>query len=356
MTLLDRIRDEIAGTGPMPFERFMAMALYDAEDGFFGSGPLRSVKAGDFLTSPEVSPWFGRSLARYVDAVAEAVVDPISIVEAGAGSGTLLRPLLEELQADSARIVAVEASPAARAALSELEVDVVRDLAEIAAPLAGVIIANELLDNLPMRLAVRASGGWEERWVGASAEGLDLVAAPARDETQEWLEAYSGPVPDGGMVEVQLEAKRWLQQAMSLVETGSVVVIDYGATAEELAPRRAIGTLRTYRNHHLGPDPLLEPGATDITADVNFTALMNVATEAGATATLHRQDDFLTAHGLRDVMAELRAKELELARGSDAMARLQVRSELKDAETLLHPRGLGDFRVLEVKIGVRSEE
>jgi len=350
MTLLDRIRDEIARTGPMPFERFMEVALYDDAGGFFGSGPLRSVKAGDFLTSPEVSAWFGRILARYVDSVAAAVSGPISIVEAGAGSGTLLRPLLEALTAPPAGVVAVEASPAARAALGELGVEVIDDLAAIGAPFNGVIVANELLDNLPMRLAVRRGETWEERWVGASAEGLDLVAAPARDDTQEWLDAYGGPVPGGGVVEVQLEAKRWLQQAMSLVETGSVVVIDYGATAEELAPRRAIGTLRTYRNHHLGPDPLLEPGATDITADVNFTALLDVATEAGATATLHRQDDFLSAHGLRDVMADLRAEELELARGTDTMARLQVRSELKDAETLLHPRGLGDFRVLEVQV------
>jgi SAM-dependent MidA family methyltransferase len=339
----------------MPFERFMELALYDATGGFFGSGPLRSVKAGDFLTSPEVSPWFGRILARYIDSRTAAFAAPFSIVEAGAGSGSLLRPLLAALQRPAEKVVAVEASPAARVNLGELGVDVVADLAALAVPFTGFVIANELLDNLPMRLAARHGDQWEERWVGATAaNGLELVSAPARSDTLEWLAAYAGPVADGGVVEVQLEAQRWLRQAISLVEVGSIVIIDYGATAEELAPRRAIGTLRTYRNHHLGPDPLLEPGATDITADVNFTALVDAALQAGAVATLHRQDDFLAAYGLRDVMADLRSRELELARGTDTMARLEVRSELKDAETLLHPRGLGDFRVLEVR--VRSEE
>jgi len=90
----------------------------------------------------------------------------------------------------------------------------------------------------------------------------------------------------------------------------------------------------------------LRSGATDVTVDVNFTSLMAAAKEAGATVELHRQDDFLAELGLRDVVRDLRRQELELAKGDDAMARLKVRSELTDADTLLHPSGLGDFRVM----------
>lgn len=324
----------------------MALALYDPEGGFFGSGPLRSTKSGDFLTSPEVSPWFGRTLGRYVGEQFARFAAPRVLVDVGAGSGSLLEPLLANVSPRPDRTIAIDASPASRTTLAAAGFEVLFDLADLTGPMRGVIVANELLDNLPMRLAARVGGGWEERWVGLEGAGLGLVAAPVRPETAAWLDRYAGPVPEGGVVEVQLAASEWLQGALGLLEAGSVVIIDYGATAEELAPRRAIGTLRTYRAHHLGPDPLLEPGATDITADVNFTALIGAAAELGVVAVLHRQDDFLVALGLGDRLAEVRRRELELAGGSDAMARLQVRSEIKDAETLLHPRGLGDFRVL----------
>jgi len=110
--------------------------------------------------------------------------------------------------------------------------------------------------------------------------------------------------------------------------------------------RRASGTVRTYRAHHLGPDPLLEPGSTDITMDVDFSALAAVVEECGATVEYSSQADFLTRWGLRDRLTDLRHRELEAARGSDTMERLMFRSRVTEAETLLHPRGLGDFRVL----------
>ena len=152
------------------------------------------------------------------------------------------------------------------------------------------------------------------------------------------------------MVEVQLEATEWIHAALGHIDRGALAVIDYGGTAEELEPRRTQGTLRTYRSHHLGPDPLLEPGATDVTIDVNFTAMLAAAESVGATAELHRQDDFLSALGLRDQIREFRHRERDLARDGEAMQRLVVRSEATDAETLLHPRGLGDFRVLVAEV------
>ncbi len=329
----------------------MAACLYDPEGGFFTSGALRSVKAGDFLTSPEVSPWFGRTLGRFVAAERDrlflAEAGSLAVIDVGAGSGSLLEPLVAEAGGERTEVWAVDVSPAARRALGAHPAwNVDADLEGVPSNTMAVIIANELLDNQPVALAVRSGGGWEERRVGFEGDGLALVPAPVRSAVRDWADRFGGTVPEGGMVEVQIEAGQWLSDALSHLEAGAVVVIDYGGTAEELEPRRTRGTLRTYRAHHLGPDPLLEPGRTDVTVDVNFSALIEVADEAGADVELHRQDDFLSAWGLRDEVARMRHRELALARRGEAMPRLQVRSERTEAETLLHPRGLGDFRVL----------
>jgi SAM-dependent MidA family methyltransferase len=339
LNLKQRILTDIIDDGPMPFDRFMDLALYD-EDGFFGGDLLRSDKGGDFLTSPEVSSLFGETLATYVAGVRERIGEPFQVIEVAAGSGSLLRPMLATIDVQA---LAVEVSPAARSSLEQF-VDVTETLP---AQIRGVVIANELLDNLPMALAQLVDGQWRERWVGAEGEALVFVDAEPRQEVLEWLRAYAGPVDEGGWVEVQLAARAWVQDVVDRITVGSLLVIDYGDTAENLRPRRRDGTLRTYRAHHLGPHPLDEPGETDITADVNFTALLDIVPGA----TLTRQDDFLTELGLRERLSELPGKELEAARSGDEMERLRLRTLKTEAETLLHPRGLGDFRVLAARLG-----
>jgi len=320
----------------------MQLALYDPDGGFFTTGKLRSERGGDFLTSPEVSALFGETLARFVQQERERIGQPFEVVEVAAGSGSLIGPLTRVADVET---WVVEASPAAREALGVL-LDPDRVRSDLPDRIRGVVIANELIDNLPMALAQRSQGGWRERWVGVDGEGLAMIDAPARPEVLEWLAAFAGEVPDGGWVEVQLAAGAWLRDVLHRLEAGAVLVFDYGDTAENLIPRRQDGTLRTYRAHHLGPHPLDEPGETDITADVNFTALVAVAEEAGAEVELHRQDDFLTELGLGDRLSELRHSELEAARSGDEKERLRLRTLKTEAETLLHPRGLGDFRVL----------
>jgi SAM-dependent MidA family methyltransferase len=216
--------------------------------------------------------------------------------------------------------------------------------------LRGVVIANELLDNLPAAVAVRRQGRWMERAVIIGDEGFAYAEVEARPEVTAWADAYAGSVPDDAVVEVQLAAAAWLREVLSRLTSGAVVVIDYGDITDGLATRRAKGTVRTYRGHHLGPDPLLEPGATDITMDVDFSALMRVAIDAGAAVGLHRQVEFLSEWGIRGALADLRVAELDAARRGEVMRRAVLRSQVVDAETLLHPRGLGDFRVLEARV------
>ncbi len=214
---------------------------------------------------------------------------------------------------------------------------------------SGVVVANELLDNLPVSLAVRTGQGWTERWVGVQDDDLVLVPVDARPEVANWAEQFGLPAPERGLVEVQLAASEWLQSILTRLDSGTVLLVDYGDTAENLEKRRVEGTLRTYSAHHLGPHPLDEPGETDITVDVNFTALIDRAVELGVSIEYHRQDDFLNQLGLRNRLSKLRHEELDLARDGDPMERLKVRSTRTEAETLLHPRGLGDFRVLVVR-------
>lgn len=324
----------------------MAACLYDPSGGFFTTGPLRSERAGDFLTSPEVSVWFGRMLARFADGLGIGG-DRQLVVDVGAGSGSLLGPMIEVL-GDRFEFHGVEISPAARSRLGRLlpEGRVHSDLDGVADPIRGLVVANELLDNLPVALAVRRGSGWEERWVDVTADGLGLTSVPARVPVVEWCDAYGGTVPEGGLVEVQRAAGEWVSSVVRRIEVGALVAFDYGGTAEELTPRRSEGTLRTYRSHHLGPDPLLEPGATDITVDVNFTAMAAAAADAGASVELVRQDDFLEELGLRRELSRMRHEERAEAADGDPMRRLHLRSERVDAEALVHPRGLGDFRVM----------
>jgi SAM-dependent MidA family methyltransferase len=351
-SLKERLLARIAAEGPLPFEDFQAAALYDP-DGFFGGDVLRSEKAGDFLTSPEVSPLFGETLAAFV-AAELARVDGHRVVEVAAGSGSLLRPLLATLEG-TVEAWAVEASPAARTVLADVvgADRVVVDLADVPSPIGGVVVANELLDNLPVALAIREGDGWTERFVGEQDGELVLVPTEARPEVAEWADRFGLPCPERGIVEVQLAAGAWVADALARLGRGTLVLVDYGDETENLAPRRQDGTLRTYRSHHLGPHPLVEPGETDITVDVNVTALRAALEAAGAEVEVQRQDDFLASLGLRERLSELRHRELELARSTDEgapMERLQVRSIRTEAETLLHPRGLGDFRVVVARV------
>ena len=249
MSLKQRLLER-ATKSAIPFEEFMEACLYDPDGGFFATGPLRSVKSGDFLTSPEVSPMFGEMLAVFVEQERERLGKPsgFAVVEVGAGSGSLIGPLLGSLTMRTPAWV-VEASPAARAALADVVGPpfVLSSMGELPAPIIGVIIANELLDNLPTALAVRAGAGWEERWVGATEGDLILVERPARSAIAAWCDRHAGNVPDGGMVEVQIAAGQWIGTALSALSSGALVAIDYGGTAEELEPRRTLGTLRTYR-------------------------------------------------------------------------------------------------------------
>ena len=325
----------------------MEMALYDPAGGYYAAGPLRSRPDGDFITSPEVSPAFGETLAAYAVGEYRRLGEPsdFTVAEAGAAAGSLLEPLLASLPFP-ARAAAVEASIAARAALAaRLPHLMTYAPEEVPDRLTGVMFANEVADNLPAALAVREEDGWSERRVGEEDGQLTLVAAPVRAEVAEWLDAYAGEVPAGGTAEAQLAARDWIYGWAGRLAAGSLVVVDYGSAGESTDVRGA-GTLRTHRRHRPGPRPLDSPGEVDITVDVNFTALADAARAHGLECETLTQRAFLTRHGLPDRLAARREEELELARTGDYLGRLRARSFLTGAAALLDPAGLGGFHVL----------
>ena len=335
--MTDEIRDEIAASGPITFERFMDLALY-GEAGFYmrpdgGSAGRR----GDFITSPEVGPLFGAVLARYLDAEWERIGQPatFTVVDAGAGPGTLARSLVSARPAcaEALRYVAVELSAAQR----ERHPAGIESRADLPTePFDGVVIANELLDNLPFRLVV-FDDGWREAHVDVDRDGrfVEVLGERVRD-----LAIPSTGMRVGARAPIIDRAAAFVDDARRLVRAGSVLTVDYGvARTAELAMRPWREWLRTYRNNERGKHYLAEPGSQDVTIDVPFDQLP----EPDA---LRTQAQFLQRWGIDDLVAEgVRVWIEQAARpGLEAM---RMRSRVSESEALLDPAGLGAFLVAE---------
>jgi SAM-dependent MidA family methyltransferase len=341
----DEIRAAIdAAGGAIRFDEFMRIALY-GEHGFYG-GIGRAGRRGDFITSPEVGPLFGAVVARFIDAEWARLgrPDPFTFVDAGAGPGTLARSVMAAAPGcvDALRYIAVEVSAPQRE-LHPPGIESVATLPDEA--LTGVIFANELLDNLPYRLAVY-DGEWREALVANRADGS--FAEVLGDRLAGDRPALPVPAKHGARAPVQDAAVAWISTALSSVREGCVTAIDYGSTTAQLAERPYREWLRTYRRHELGGHYLRAPGSQDITADVAIDQL-----PAGASVTT--QADWLRAWGIDALVDDGKRIWRERAAAPDVAA-LQMRSRIGEAEALLDGAGLGAFLVLEwvVPIDVSS--
>jgi SAM-dependent MidA family methyltransferase len=342
----EAIRNAItAAGGAIGFDEFMRLALY-GDGGFYTGAPDGggfAGRRGDFLTSPEVGPLFGAVVAGFLDAEWQRIgrPDPFTVVEAGAGPGTLARAVLAARPRCSAalRYVAVEVSVAQRERHPE-GVESVASIDAVAGPVTapvidGVIIANELLDNLPFRLAV-FDGGWREAFVIARPDGgfAEVLSAPF-DPTPAGL--VSRP-PHGSRAPIQQEAADWVGRARRSLRSGTVVVIDYmSASTAGLAHRPYRDWLRTYRGHERGDHPLVRPGTQDITAEVALDQLP-------ATDVVRTQAQWLQRWGIEDLVAEGKRIWSEQA-ARPGLEAMRMRSRISEAEALLDPGGLGSFIV-----------
>lgn len=317
----------------------MQLALY-SDAGFYSGDDNtgRAGRRGDFITSPEVGPLFGAVLARMIDDEWKKAGSPdqFTVVDAGAGPGTLARSILtaQPQCASALTYIAVETSPRQRG----MHPDGITSVAEMPEHIeCGVVIANELLDNLPFDLWV-FDGGWRLAHVDMNGDQCVEVLRSA-----DVPSLFPVTAPHGTRLPWQHDAQQWLSSTLSSLDNGRIVMIDYcTALTVELVGRPYREWLRTYVGHQRGAHYLQQPGAQDITAQVLIDQLSAVR-EPDAVRT---QAQFLSRWGIDELVEEGKRIWTEKAARPDLEA-IRMRSRVSEAEALTDPGGLGAFSVCE---------
>ncbi len=293
--------------GWLPFDRFMALALYAPGLGYYANGSrkfgLLPGSGSDFATAPEMTPLFGRALANQIsDALRATATD--EVWEFGAGSGALALQLLQALGSDVRRYTIVDVSGSLKARQKELLASFPGQVAwasELPDTLRGIVIGNEVLDAMPVKLLVRTSGVWHER--GVALEGHTLTWT---DRPTELRPPVDVPGPHDYVTEIHPQADAFMRTLADRLSQGAAFFIDYGFSEREYYhPQRHMGTLMCHRGHMADTDPLADLGHKDITAHVNFSGIALAAQEAGLpTLGYTTQARFLMNCGLVPLLAE----------------------------------------------------
>ena len=345
-----------AADGWLDFADYMQLVLYAPGLGYYAAGTQKFGAAGDFVTAPEISPLFGACLARQVESLL-AQDCAARVLEFGAGSGRMCRDLLR-----SAPSIANYDILETSAELRQRQRDFLR--AELSAELFhkidwlerlpqgfdGIVLANEVLDAMPVRLLEKGDG-WQLLGVGLDGERFGWRRRPVDGDTLAMLqviEATVGELPVGYRSEINPNLAPWMRSLGEACNRAAVLLIDYGYPRElYYHPARVEGTLRCYLRHRIHADPLIYPGLQDITAFVDFDACADAAEAAGfAIGGLASQAQFLLANGLLErVQAEMaEATEIE------GMALAQ------QVKTLTLPGEMGEkFKVLALRKNIDVE-
>jgi SAM-dependent MidA family methyltransferase len=292
MPAQDRILKEIAAAGGwLSFARYMQLALHEPGIGYYASGARKFGRQGDFVTAPELGSLFGRTLARELRPFDR-------ILELGAGSGALADVLTRELNAE---YLILETSAELRERQRLRLGDRVRHLERLPERFRGAVIANEVVDAMPVHVVHWTERGVFERGVTTQFCWADR---PAAGELLAAAERITVPAPY--VSEIGLAARAWMRTLAQSLEQGAILVIDYGFPAHEYYhPQRASGTLMCHYQHRAHADPFARPGEEDITAHVDFTALAQAATDAGTKVLGYAtQAQFLVNCGITDVLGQ----------------------------------------------------
>lgn len=359
--LIEAMRNELLESGPMTFARFMERALYDPEHGYYMSPTRRPGRGGDFLTAPELHPFFGLTIGRQVAECWRRLdrPDPFTILEYGSGIGGLAYDVLVGLLVaepdlrDGLDYWFNETNPhrmwEAWQAMDEVGLSDIAGKDDGTASYTGVILANEFVDAQPVHRLRWTGSSFEEIWVTwDDPHGFADVFGPLSPE----MAAFDPPAylaragvdmdawPVDARIEVSPEAASWAGQLADRLTRGYGLVIDYGYPAAELyAGHRLGGLVRAYHGHQVTDNPYEAVGERDLTAHVDFSLLVEAAERSGLSAIgLTTQADFLANAGLGELLVEVQQDPTtdaeEYYRAQAAVFRL------------IDPGGLGRFRVL----------
>jgi SAM-dependent MidA family methyltransferase len=363
--LIAALRREIAAAGAITFARFMEVALYDPDAGYYRTPARRPGRGGDFITAPEVHPFFGITIARQIAELWDRLdrPDPFVVREYGPGVGGLAYDIIAGLHAYHPEVIPalryrlrdVNRHRMAEAMSAMLEVGLggivaVEDPAreDGIAPITGVVLANEVADALPAHELEWDGATLRERWVTWDDGWLawrvgPLSAEVAATDPLGWLAARGIDVaawPAGSRLAWAPAIDGWVAEIAAGLARGYALIVDYGYPAPELyRDHRLAGTIRAYREHTVSDDPFRHVGEQDLTVHVDFTRLADAAAAAGMAATpVVTQADFLDRLGMGRLLVDLQrdpATELpEYLRAQAAVMRL------------IDPGGLGRFRVI----------
>ncbi len=339
--LLERIGAELSAAGNwISFARYMELALYEPGLGYYASGARKLGASGDFVTAPELSPLFGRTLARQV----RQILGPDdAVLEFGAGSGAMAQAVLQDL---SCPYFILETSAELRDRQQRRLGASAQWIERLPERFNGVMLANEVVDAMPVHVLAWTPAGIVERGVCANEGQLAWSDRAADDLVLVHAKELEIEISPSGRYESELAlfARAWMRSLGKCLERGAILVIDYGFPAHEyFHPQRSMGTLACHYRHHVHSDPFYLPGLQDVTAHVDFSALAQAAADAGLDMLgFSNQAQFLINCGITELLAE--------ENPADAKRYLPAAAA---AQKLLSPSEMGElFKVLAVGRGV----
>lgn len=315
----------------------MEECLY-SDFGFFNTTKVRSNKEGDFLTSPEVSDYFGYFISNFVK------VNNIdkNLLEVGAGTGSL------GYQIDkfsNKKPLVVEKSKTAITSLEDMQFTVYESVDSMSKEDIGLLYMNEVLDNVPCSIAVNKDGEWFEKIIRLKQDQLVYDLVPAREINLDWISDFNIDALEGIEIEIQKNSTEYLIKLISKFNPEFLIIIDYGYEFHERKDKPYKSLIRTYKNHHLAGDTILQPASTDITYDVNFSSVKTTLNSLNYTVELLTQKEFIEQNGFENLYKKIN-NEFQVAEG---IQKLKLKSDLVGLDAISNNRGLGGFMVAVAK-------
>ncbi len=303
--------------------------------GFFNTDVVRSSKEGDFLTSPEVSEYFGLIIANFIN---EKIKDG-HILEVGAGTGSLAEEIVKNVDK---KLYLLENSTTALANLKNKKFQAEEKPEQFSDKKIDIIYMNELLDNVPCSIGVHKDNKWYEKIINTKKEKFEYDLAEIREENYEWIKKYNLQPMEGIELEIQLNSEKLLNNFIDIFNPKYFLIFDYGYEYKDRDKKPYESLIRTYKEHHLSSEPLELPGETDITYDVNFTFVEKYFESKGYKVELMLQTNFLDKYGFENIYKKLKENYQKF---SD-IEKLKIKSQLVGLEAIHNERGLGGFYTL----------